>query len=68
MKLDRHIIELMTLIEKSTEQVSYTFIPQLIREEIVEIKWTPIYTTDDNGGLAKLDHKFEVIYNEKKTA
>lgn len=68
MKLDRHIIELMTLIEKSTEQVSYTFIPQLIREEIKEITWTPVYTKDEHGSLATLNHKFEVIYNEKKIA
>lgn len=68
MKLDRYIIELMTLIEKSTETSSYTLIPHLIREEIVEIKWKPIYTKGDGGSLTALDHEFEVVYNEKKSA
>ena len=65
MKLDRHIIELLSLLEKATETPSYTFIPQLIREEIVEIKWKPVFTKDEHGGLKSINHTLEVIYNDK---
>lgn len=65
MKLDRHIIELLSLLEKATETPSYTFIPQLIREEISEIHWKPVFTKDDKGHLTSINHNVKVIYNEK---
>jgi hypothetical protein len=65
MKLDRHIIDLLSLFEKAEDKPSYTYVPQLIREEIVEIRWKPIYTNDEHGGLQSINHSVEVIYNVK---
>lgn len=65
MKLDRHIMELMSIVEKTAEWDSYTLIPQLLREEVVEIRWKPIFSKDERGMLTHLNHQFEVIYNEK---
>jgi len=68
MKLDRHVIELMTLIEKATDLPSYTLIPQLIREEVVEIRWKPTFHTDERNGLTSISYNIEVDYNEKARA
>lgn len=65
MKLDRHIIELLALFEKAEDKPSYTYVPQLIREEIAEIRWKPIYTGDEHGGLKTINHSIEVIYYVK---
>lgn len=68
MKLDRHIIELLSLLEKATETPSYTFIPQIIREEISEIHWKPVYSKNSEGHLTTINHKLKVIYHDKKSA
>jgi len=69
MKLDRYVIDLMTLLEKAGGDIpSYTFIPQLIREEIKEIRFVPRYESDNEGGLTRITIGVEVYYNEKKVA
>jgi len=69
MKLDRYVIDLMTLLEKAGGDIpSYTFIPQLIREEIKEIRFVPRYECDNEGGLTRITIGVEVYYNEKKVA
>jgi histidinol phosphatase-like PHP family hydrolase len=67
MKLDRNVMDLMSLLEKSCSRLtSYTFIPQLIREEIKEIRFVPRYERDDEGGLLNILIGVEVEYYEKK--
>lgn len=68
MKLDRHIIELMTLLEKSGGRESYTFIPQLIREEVASFTIKPGYVKDQAGNLQRIELVAEVEYYEKKQA
>ena len=68
MKLDRHIIELLSLLEKATDTPSYTFIPQLIREEIAEITWKPKFSKDSEGHLTTINHTVKVVYNAKSAA
>lgn len=67
MKLDRNVMDLMALLEKSCSRLtSYTLIPQLIREEIKEIRFVPRYERDDEGGLLNILMGVEVEYYEKK--
>jgi histidinol phosphatase-like PHP family hydrolase len=67
MKLDRNVMDLMSLLEKSCSRLtSYTLIPQLIREEIKEIRFVPRYERDDEGGLLNILMGVEVEYYEKK--
>jgi len=65
MKLDRHIIETMSIFEKSTRTPSYDLIPRLIREEIDRITWVPKYIKDADGDLIDIEFHIEVLPNEK---
>lgn len=68
MKLDRHIIDLMTLFEKAGQFDSYTFIPQLIREEIAEFRIKPVYRKDADGYMTSVVLTFEVDEYERKAS
>lgn len=66
MKLDRWIIELTALIEKSTPLESYTIIPRLIREEVEQIIWRPTYVKDAvTGSIQSITYDYEIKYYEK---
>lgn len=66
MKLDRHIIETMSIFEKSTGTASYDLIPRLIREEVASITWIPRYIKDDRGDLIDIKFSIEVLPNAKE--
>ncbi len=65
MKLDRHIIETMSIFEKSTGTASYDLIPRLIREEVSKITWIPKYIKNAQGDLIDIEFSIEVLPNEK---
>jgi hypothetical protein len=67
MKIDRYINDLLSLIEKNSggQFDSYELLPQLIRGEIKEIKWTPALCINDKGGCDKITSAITVTYNEK---
>lgn len=68
MKLNRHIIETMSIFEKSTGTPSYDLIPQLIREEIASFTWVPVYIKDSAGKLIDIEFHIQVTDNEKAAA
>lgn len=66
MKLDRYLIELLTLFESNSDGVltSYQLIPELIRGEIESITWKPILELDGKGHLDRVNSKILVKYYE----
>lgn len=65
MKLDRHIIETMSIFEKSTGTPSYDLVPRLIREEVGKIVWIPRYIKSADGDLIDIEFSIEVQPYEK---
>ncbi len=66
MKLDRYIMDLLSLLEKNSDGKleSYQLIPELIRGEIASISWTPVLELDDHGHLVRVNSSIKVSYYE----
>lgn len=65
MKLDPLVMELTSLIEKHKGQETYTFIPQIIREEVQDFVVTPVYIRDKTGEITSVTFSIKVGYNKK---
>lgn len=68
MKLDPIVMELTALIEKHKGQDTYTFIPQIIREEVHDIVVTPVYVRNKSGEITSISFTVKVGYNKNEKA
>lgn len=66
MNLDKSVLEISSVIERSAGMESYTLVPMLLREEVGSIVLRPVYKYDDKGFLLSTDFEYEVFANEKK--